>query len=342
VKSIKKLVTAALIGAMVVGATGCGFLEKTETNKAKEVVAKVGDEKITKGDVDEEIKYMIEQAKTQYGEDYASNEEAMKGINEQRKTTLSALVDLKLLLQYVKDNNIEINEDEMEAEVDNAYKQARDQYGSGDDATFEKLLQDNGYTLEKYKDDIKNAYISSKAREAMSKGAEVTDADIDASFKKDEFLTQNANAKFVQYLLCKVESSATPEDRAAKKKIADAALAEIKGGLSFTDAAKKYSDDPSTKDNGGYLGAVTSESGLVEGFKNVAIGLNPGQMSEVVDEPTFGFFIIKSISTDEAIAFEKEKQKTTLLQTKQSEKAEEILQQLRDEKSTKYEDKLVG
>jgi len=52
VKNIKKLVTAVMLGTMIISVSACGIAEKTPAAKAKQVVAKVGEKKITRGEVD--------------------------------------------------------------------------------------------------------------------------------------------------------------------------------------------------------------------------------------------------------------------------------------------------
>ena len=50
----------------------------------------------------------------------------------------------------------------------------------------------------------------------------------------------------------------------------DIILEEINEGLSFEEAAKKYSEDPGSKDNGGYLGFVPRGT-FVKEFEKVLI-----------------------------------------------------------------------
>lgn len=67
-------------------------------------------------------------------------------------------------------------------------------------------------------------------------------------------------------------------------------LKEIEEGLSFEDAAKKYSSCPS-KENGGNLGKF-GRGQMVKEFEDAAFSMNPGQMSKPV-KTQFGYHIIK-------------------------------------------------
>ncbi|ADL53471.1 SurA N-terminal domain-containing protein [Clostridium cellulovorans] len=338
-KNIKKLVTAVMLGTMIISVSACGIAEKTPAAKAKQVVAKVGEKKITRGEVDTAMQSYIDEAKAKYGEKYETSKEAMKSINAQREAQLKNMVDTELMLQYIEDNNLEINMDEINSETDKEIEKMKTDYGQGDEQKYIDVLKNAGFTPESFKEYTKNRKLTDKAKEAIGKDITVSDEELATSFNEETFKTEKANIKHVQYILIKNDAN---EDKAKNKEIADAALAEIKGGLSFADAAKKYSEDSSTSQTGGYLGEVTDQSQLVEGFLKAALALNPGQVSEIIDEPTYGFFIIKALPIEEAIPFEKEKSKASLLQEKQSSKYTEVLEQLRSDKVKEYKSNLTN
>jgi hypothetical protein len=81
---------------------------------------------------------------------------------------------------------------------------------------------------------------------------------------------------------------------------ADAALAEIKSGVDFADAAKRYSDDVATKDNGGEYAFVIEKSnrGISPQTIDAIFKLQPGQTSELVNTGT-GLEIYKLLEMQE-------------------------------------------
>lgn len=92
-----------------------------------------------------------------------------------------------------------------------------------------------------------------------------------------------------------VSSNASDEEKekaekAAKKK-AEEVIEEINNGMSFSEAASKYSDDESNKNNGGSLGYINRE-GYDENFVEGAIPLKKGKYTKEPVKSSFGYHII--------------------------------------------------
>ncbi len=82
----------------------------------------------------------------------------------------------------------------------------------------------------------------------------------------------------------------TARTRAEARRRAEDVHAEIRGGTSLDEVARRMSDDPS-KARGGFLGSGQAGSWVPE-FEEVAFQLEVGQVSGVVESP-FGFHIIQ-------------------------------------------------
>ena len=98
-KRIKKLIAAVAIFTLSISVMGCKMIEKTPEAIQKTVYATVGDEKITKADMDEEMKATIDQLKQQYGDDYANNEKIKDQLKQMKVQYLNAMVNEKLMLK---------------------------------------------------------------------------------------------------------------------------------------------------------------------------------------------------------------------------------------------------
>lgn len=78
--------------------------------------------------------------------------------------------------------------------------------------------------------------------------------------------------------------------KAAKHKQMEDILKQARAGTNFAELAKKYSEDPGSKDNGG---EYTFPRGKMDPkFENTAFSLKPNEISDII-ETTYGYHIIK-------------------------------------------------
>ena len=84
-KKIKTCITMALTGLMLVTFAGCNMIERTPESIQKTVLAKVGKETITKGDLDKSMKATLDYLKQQYGDDFEENSSIKDQLKEERK-----------------------------------------------------------------------------------------------------------------------------------------------------------------------------------------------------------------------------------------------------------------
>lgn len=80
---------------------------------------------------------------------------------------------------------------------------------------------------------------------------------------------------------------------------ASSALAEIRGGTSFADAAAKYSDDDATKDSGGDYGVDIDMSNrdISARVTEAIFSLDPGQVSGIIDTG-YSLEIVKTLNIE--------------------------------------------
>ncbi|MBI2374854.1 MAG: SurA N-terminal domain-containing protein [Deltaproteobacteria bacterium] len=93
-----------------------------------------------------------------------------------------------------------------------------------------------------------------------------------------------------RHILARAEKDAPPDVKDAARAKLKQAMDAVASGMTFEDAAKKWSED-STAERGGDLGFF-SRGQMVPPFEEAAFALSPGQTSGVVESP-FGFHFIK-------------------------------------------------
>jgi peptidyl-prolyl cis-trans isomerase D len=108
---------------------------------------------------------------------------------------------------------------------------------------------------------------------------------------------QVPNRVHVEHILFMTVGKTDAEVEEIKKK-AEEVLKQVKKGGKFEDLAKKYSEDPGSKDKGGDLSWITQGQTVPE-FERTAFSLSPGQVSDLV-KTQYGFHIIKVLEKETA------------------------------------------
>jgi peptidyl-prolyl cis-trans isomerase D len=134
-------------------------------------------------------------------------------------------------------------------------------------------------------------YLSFGADDVPGGVPQATDAAIQAYYNSHQAQYQVKDQVKARHILISVpEGSDAKTDAAAKAKAEDV-LKQLKAGGDFAALAKKYSDDPGSKDSGGELGWFGTGK-MVPAFEKAAFALQPGQISDLV-KTSFGYHIIQ-------------------------------------------------
>ncbi|HEX3436739.1 MAG TPA: peptidyl-prolyl cis-trans isomerase, partial [Pseudacidobacterium sp.] len=121
---------------------------------------------------------------------------------------------------------------------------------------------------------------------------QVTDAEIQQYYSQHQNDYKVDDQAKVRHILIKVDPNADAKADAAARQKAEDILKQLRGGANFADLAKKYSDDPGSKDQGGELGFIKHGVTVPE-FDKAAFALQPGQISDLV-RTKFGYHIIQT------------------------------------------------
>src|SRR5712672_778029 len=127
--------------------------------------------------------------------------------------------------------------------------------------------------------------------------AQVSDDELKVQYMQNIQQYQVANRVHVEHVLLMTVGKTDAEVEEIRKKAEDV-LKQAKKGAKFEDLAKKYSEDPGTKDKGGDLGWITQGQTVPE-FEKTAFGLDKGKISDLV-KTQYGFHIIKVLDRETA------------------------------------------
>ncbi|HCX8713880.1 TPA: peptidylprolyl isomerase, partial [Staphylococcus aureus] len=164
------------------------------------------------------------------------------------------------------------------------------QYGGKD--KFEKALQQQGLTADKYKENLRTAAYH---KELLSDKIKISDSEIKEDSKK------------ASHILIKVKSKKSDkeglDDKEAKQKAEEIQKEVSKDPSKFGEIAKKESMDTGSAKKDGELGYVLKGQ-TDKDFEKALFKLKDGEVSEVV-KSSFGYHIIKA---DKPTDFNSEKQ----------------------------------
>jgi len=127
--------------------------------------------------------------------------------------------------------------------------------------------------------------------------AQVSDDELKAQYQQNIQQYQVPNRVHVEHVLLMTVGKTDAEVEEIRQKAEDV-LKQAKKGAKFEDLAKKYSEDPGTKDKGGDLGWITQGQTVPE-FEKTAFGLDKGKISDLV-KTQYGFHIIKVLDKETA------------------------------------------
>jgi peptidyl-prolyl cis-trans isomerase SurA len=254
------------------------------------VVAVVGDVPITQSDVQERVI-----AKRQEGAQLPSDS---AGFHAFLLGVVNELIEEELLLQKAKDLKVEVPDADVNNTVDKQLKDIRSRFAS--DAEYRNELLKAGLgTPEEFRryraDQVRRSeLISRTVKQLRDEGkiisANVTDAEVQEAYERNKAALPKREPS-VAWRQIIIAPKPAPAAKAAAKAKADSLLAEIKAGADFELLARRESDDPGSKANGGDLG-WNRRGRMVPEFDRWMFALAPGQLSPVI-ETAFGFHIIR-------------------------------------------------
>jgi peptidyl-prolyl cis-trans isomerase SurA len=253
-------------------------------------VAVVGDVPVTQSDLQERVI-----AKRQEGAQLPTDSVAFHAF---LLGVVNELVEEELLLQKAKDLKIEVPDADVNNTVDKQIKEIRGRFPS--DAEYRSELQKAGLgTPEEFRrfraDQVRRSELISRTVKQLREdgkliSANVTDAEVQDAYERNKSSLPKREAS-VAWRQIIISPRPTAAAKAAARAKADSLLAEIKAGGDFELIAKRESDDPGTKQNGGDLG-WNRRGTMVPEFDRWMFALAPGQLSPVI-ETAFGFHIIR-------------------------------------------------
>jgi peptidyl-prolyl cis-trans isomerase SurA len=255
------------------------------------VVAVVGNRPVLASQVDEEL--------------FSRQSQGVKiptdsqGLGQVRQQIVSSIIDEELLVQQAqRDTSIKVTDEEIASGVEEQVRKVRSNFTS--EVEYAAELKKAGFqTPEEYRRWLtdqqrraayQNRLIEKLRNDGKLKPVAPTEKEMKEFFEEQKSTMGNrpATISFRQIVISPV---ASPAAKAKTKAQADSIVLELRRGADFATAARRFSQDPGSKDQGGSLNWFR-RGVMVPEFERVAFSLKPGVVSDPVESP-FGYHIIQ-------------------------------------------------
>ncbi len=280
-----------LVALLLLGAVGQAAGQEATFEEIDRIAAIVGDSVIPMSRVEEELNVYRQQG-GQVPEDAEQRNALLRQI-------LDNLINQQLILQAaLRDTTIAVSEQEVLSAVDRAYREVRDQFGS--ELEFRRQLETSNFgTPEEYRrwlaDQQRTELLRNQLMQRMREQGDLTplaptEAELRAFYEQARQQQQRrpATVSFRQIVL-RVEPDSAALD--STRALADSLVVELRDGADFAVAARRFSQDPGSREQGGELGWVR-RGNFVPQFEAMAFRLRPGQISQPV-LTVFGYHVIE-------------------------------------------------
>src|SRR5215467_2064177 len=198
-----------------------------------------------------------------------------QAFSDAQKILLRDLIDETLLLQQAKDMGLNAD-----LEVVKTMEQLRQERKLASLDDLEKAIVAQGYSVDEFKQNIKTRYLSSQVLQREVYGRVVVTTDEMKKYYEGNIKNFDRPAGIrVREISVYTENRGPAEIESQKKKIEEA-LAAVKKGENFAEAASKYSESQ-TAQEGGDLGFFVKGE-LAGPLEEIASKLNKGQVSDVI------------------------------------------------------------
>ncbi|HKH30354.1 MAG TPA: peptidylprolyl isomerase [Gaiellaceae bacterium] len=310
---------AAVFGALLLA--GCGGSDsKSSEDVPDDAVAVVGDKEVSKQQFDA----LIAQAKASAQQQKRSFPKAgtpeFKNLQNQG---LEYLIRRAEFEQKADDMDVKISD----KQVDERLEQLKKQFYGGDDKKFKSSLKKLLLTEDQVRSDVRAQLLEEQLYKKVTEDLKVSDKEIQDFYNKNKSQYQQASTREVRHILVKT------------KQKADALYSQLESGGDFAALAKKNSEDPGSKAQGGKL--TVSKGQTVPPFDKAAFSLDKNEISKPI-KTQYGWHIIQPLSevkkaTTTPLPQVKEAIKQQLLSEKKTKEMREWIDGLKDDFDIAYQ-----
>jgi parvulin-like peptidyl-prolyl isomerase len=258
----------ALLGLLLAaGAAPAAGQQPDTTALVDYIVAVVGNRVILRSQVDEQVLTALR------GQDPPRDPAQLRAL---QRTVLDGMVDREVVVQEAqRDTAIKVTDEEVTQAVDEQFRNVRRQFQS--EEAFRRELQASGFqTLEEWRsytaelqrqEFFWNRFWERLEAQGKVKPIPPTDQEVRDYFDRNQltFAKRSEALSFQQIIIAPQASTA---EKARALALADSILREIRNGADFATAARRFSMDPVSREQGGSLGWIRRGQGFDQRFED--------------------------------------------------------------------------
>lgn len=231
----------------------------------------------------EQVVMQVFQTNQEFGQLLLQTEAGRDLMNEYRKSKFDEFLTYYLLNREVEEKGIEMTAEDKDEFFEDHLETVMTQNNLNEQQLLQALQQQNIQSLDEYKEmflerNEQDMLIFALQEETVGP-IEITEEDMQEFYDNNQSRFEVEAGSEVRHIILDNEESA--ED----------ALARLNDGENFADLAREVSTGPSAE-TGGRLGVVNESTQFDATFKEAALALEAGEVSEVV-QTDFGYHIIK-------------------------------------------------
>lgn len=197
------------------------------------------------------------------------DKERLQVFKENEASFLETLIGVKLQLQEARSLGVKASDEEIKEGIDNIKKKY-----SMTDSAFMDSLKKEGYTLEEYKNRLREQIMISKVVNLQIRGKILaSQADVKKFLQENKELSESGEGYRLSQIFFK-----KPKNDGEKSSVEEKAalvLKKLNEGVNFTDLARQYSEDSSAQ-SGGDLGLI-KKTQMAKEFAEALSVMKPGE-----------------------------------------------------------------
>jgi peptidyl-prolyl cis-trans isomerase SurA len=291
--------TRAVLGAAVLW---LGAVSAQASTVIDRIAAVVNEEIVLESEVNQSA---IQTFKAEVGDADLSTAEGQRKYDAHRRKMLDMLIERVLVAQKAKEMKIEVTEDEVRAAADSV----RTTNNLSPEQFAEALKQQGFATIDDYRKAMRKQLLQLKViNQEVRSRISVPDDELRAYYAQSvRQATGDQMQVHLRQIFIGLPPGATAGQQEDKRRLATKVIGELRNGLDFTEAAKKYGDDAASK-AGGDLGWL-QRGDLPAELRETVAGMDQGDLrGPIASDRGFHILTLVEKKSGEVRPFEEAKE----------------------------------